>query len=546
MAAQEEFDFVIVGSGAGAIPAALVMQEHGRSAVIIEKQGVVGGTSAYSGGVIWVPDNDHLNAAGGGDSPERARIYFDAIVGDPLPSSSPARRDAWIREGKKMVRFLERKGMKFFHSGMPDYYDGPGSQAVGRGLATPLFNIRELGDWEKRLSVPETGPRMAMHIMEGVTILSMKKTWRGKFVGLLLGYRKLKEKLFGQKLSGGGTALMGRLLQIALREKVPIWVETPVQDLIVEGGRVSGVIAERDGERIEVRARLGVLINAGGFSHNDRMRETWQARDARAEWTFVNPGDTGEMIEAVMKLGAATDQLDESFWFPCSRLPNGMLSMHTAGDIGKPHCITVNAAGERFVNEANPYMEFGKRMHETGAVPAWAIFDSRHRRDYFWGMTPPGFTPQAFLDSGYLKKADTLEEIARLCGIDPAGLARTVERFNGFAQSGRDEDFRRGESAFNRYYGDPTMPNPNMGAIGKAPFYAVEIHAGDIGTCGGIVADEHARALRPDGSPIPGLYVTGNSSAAAGGRFYIGAGAAVGPSMAFGYIAAKHAAGVND
>lgn len=546
MAAQEEFDFVIVGSGAGSIPAALVVQEQGKSAVIIEKQTVVGGTSAYSGGVIWMPDNDHVNASGTRDSQGRARSYVDATVGDPLPSSSPARRDAWVREAKKMVRFLERKGMKFFHSGMPDYYDGPGSMAGGRGLATPLFNVRELGEWQAKLSVPATGPRMPMHIMEGVTILSMKKTWRGKFIGVLLGYRKFKEKLLGQKISGGGTALMGRLLQIALREKIPIWTETPVKDLIVEEGRVMGVIAERDGQRIAVRARLGVLINAGGFSHNDRMRETWQAPNARSEWSFVNPGDTGEMIEAVMKLGAATDQLDESFWFPCSRMPDGSLSMHTAGDIGKPHCLTVNAAGERFVNEANPYMEFGKRMHETGAIPAWAIFDSRHRSDYFWGMLPPSYTPQALLDSGYLKKADTLEEIARLCGIDPAGLARTVERFNGFAATGRDEDFQRGESAFNRYYGDPTMPNPNLGVIEKPPFYAVELRAGDIGTCGGIVADEHARALKPDGTAIPGLYVTGNSSAAVGGRVYIGAGAAVGPSMAFGYIAAKHAVGAND
>jgi 3-oxosteroid 1-dehydrogenase len=220
--------------------------------------------------------------------------------------------------------------------------------------------------------------------------------------------------------------------------------------------------------------------------------------------------------------------------------------MHSAGDIGKPHCILVDAKGDRFCNEASNYMDVGKKMYEAGTVPAWAIFDSRHRSKYFWGMAFPGKTPQELFDNGYMKRADTLEDIACACGIDPDGLARTVERFNGFAADGVDEDFRRGASTFNRYYGDPTArPNPNLGTIAKAPFYAVVIYPGDIGTCGGIVADEHARALRPDGSPIPGLYVTGNTSAAAGGRVYLGAGAAVGPSMVFGYVAARHAAGAN-
>lgn len=547
MVNEEAFDFVIVGSGAGSVPAALVMQEHGKRAVIIEKQAVVGGTSAYSGGVIWVPDNDHLNAAGGDDSPERARAYFDAMVGDPLPSSSHARRDSWIRNGAEMVRFLERKGMKFFHARMPDYYDGPGSLAQGRGLATPLFNARELGEWEAKLSTPAAGRRMPLHIMEGIKILTMKQTWRGKGVALLLVYRKVKERLLGQTILSGGGALLGRLLQIALREKVPIWTETAVRDFIVENGRVVGVVAERDGRTVRVRANLGVLVNAGGFSRNREMREKYSPKPASASWTQVNPGDTGEMIRAIMDLGAATDQMDEAFWFPCSYLPDGTtFSMHSAGDIGKPHCIIVDTQGNRFVNEANPYMEVGKKMYEAGAVPAWAIFDSEHRRKYFWGKAMPGKTPDTLLESGYMKRAGSLNEIAGICGIDPATLARTVERFNGFVRTGVDEDFHKGESAFNRYYGDPTTkPNSNLGAIAKPPFHAVAIYPGDIGTCGGIVADEYARALRPDGTFISGLYVTGNTSAAAGGRVYIGAGAAVGPSMIFGYVAASHAAGAN-
>lgn len=547
MIEEEVFDFVVVGSGAGSIPAALVMQEYGKSVVILEKQSVVGGTSAYSGGVIWVPSNHHLEAASETDTIEQARTYFDALVGAPLPSSSYARRESWIRNGPRMVRFLERKGMRFFHAGMPDYYDGPGSLAQGRGLATPLFNARELGEWEQKLSTPASGRRMPLHIMEQVKILTIRQTWRGKGVALLLVLRKLKERLLGQTILSGGGALMGRLLQIALRENVPIRTDTQVRDFVVEDGRVVGVIGDRDGRRVTIGARLGVLVNAGGFSRNPEMRARFSPHPASAEWTQVNPGDTGEMIRAVSALGAAVDQMDEAFWFPCSYLPDGTtFSMHSAGDIGKPHCIAVDRNGNRFVNEANPYMEFGKRMYEADAVPAWAIFDSQHRRKYFWGMAPPGRTPEKLVASGYMKRADTLAELASLCGIDEAGLMRTVERFNGFAAAGRDADFQRGGSAFNRYYGDPAhRPNPNLGPVVRPPFHAVAIYPGDIGTCGGIVADEHARALRPDGTPIPGLYVTGNTSAAAGGRVYLGAGAAVGPSMIFGYVAACHAAGTN-
>jgi 3-oxosteroid 1-dehydrogenase len=546
-AEENTFDFIIVGSGGGSAPAALVMKDHGRSAVIIEKQAVIGGSSAYSGGVIWIPDNDHLKAAGIKDSPELARTYFDAMVGPPMPGSSAARRDAWIREGAQMVRFLERKGMKFFNALLPDYYDGPGSLPQGRGLAAPLFDINQLGEWAPRLARPATGVRIAMHTMEGVHILLVKKTWRGRWTFLKVAFRTLRDKLLGRITRGSGLALQGRLFQIALREETPIWTETPVRDLIYENGRVVGVVAEREGRAIEVRARLGVLVDAGGFSRNQEMRERYSPQPTSATWTQVNPGDTGEMLQAMMRLGAATDRMDEAFWFPCSYRPDGTtFSMHSAGDIGKPHCIIVDAAGRRFMDEAAPYMEIGKRMYEAGAVPAWAIFDSRHRRDYFWGALPPGKPPQALLDSGYLKTAETLEDIARQCGVDPPGLAQTVERFNGFCASGVDEDFHRGASHFDRHYGDPTAkPNPNLGTIEQAPYYAVALYPGDIGTCGGVVADEHARALRPDGTAIPGLYVTGNSAAAPVGRVYIGPGVAVGPSMVFGYIAARHAAGVN-
>jgi 3-oxosteroid 1-dehydrogenase len=254
------------------------------------------------------------------------------------------------------------------------------------------------------------------------------------------------------------------------------------------------------------------------------------------------------MIEAAMRLGAATDQLDESFWLPSSFMPDGsFVAFHTPNDTGRPHVMVVGPDGKRFVNESNPYMEFGKAMYAAGAVPAWAIIESRARKNSIWGPMLPGHTPRDMIETGYIRKFDSLADLAVACGIDLDGLTEEVERFNQFARTGVDEDFQRGESAYNKYYGDPkNLPNSNLGPIEKPPFYAVAIYPGDVGTCGGLVTDEHARVLREDGAPIPGLYACGNTSAAVGGRVYAGAGASVGPSMTFGYIAARHASGANE
>jgi 3-oxosteroid 1-dehydrogenase len=546
---ETHFDFIVVGSGGGSTPAALAMHEAGKRVLIIEKSELIGGTSAYSGGVIWIPNNHILNDAGGGDSHAKSREYIDGIVGPPMPSSTPEKRDAWIRYGAQMIEFLEAQGMEFRHAHWPDYYeDRPGGIADGRSLAAPLFDVNKLGEWGPKLAHNPMTSAMPIPSWESVGLFNVKSTWRGKWIAAKMAMRLIfLNKLLGKTIRGAGNALQGRLFQIVLRKKIPIWTATPVTDLLVEDGKVVGVLAERDGRPVQVRASLGVLLNAGGFSRNLEMREKYQPKPTSIHWTQVNPCDTGDMHRAAMKLGAATDLLDESFWLPSSFMPDGtFVSFHTPNDTGRPHCITVGPDGKRFVNEANPYMEFGKRMYEAGAVPAWAIIDSRGRKNSIWGTMLPGRTPQKLIDSGYIRKFDTLDDLARSCGIDPQGLAATVERFNRFARSGVDEDFGRGGNAYNHYYGDPSnKPNPNLGTIEKPPFYAVAIYPGDVGTCGGLVTDEHARVLHEDGQPIPGLYATGNTAAAVGGRVYAGAGASVGPSMTFGYIAALHASRSN-
>ena len=261
---DDEFDFIIIGSGAASVPAALVMNAHGKRALIIEKQPLIGGSSALSGGVIWIPNNDHLNAEGGNDSYERARTYLDGLIGEVGGASSPQRRDAFIRNGAEMVRFLESHGMRFTHAHWPDYYDDqPGGISQGRSLSAPLFDVNELGDWAEKLARFPLTSSIPVDSRDAAALMVAKQTWRGRWIAAKTVLRLMEKKLTGREIRGAGNALQGRLFQIALREKIPIWTDTPVRGLLSDNGRVTGVIAERGGCSISVRARLGVLINAG-------------------------------------------------------------------------------------------------------------------------------------------------------------------------------------------------------------------------------------------------------------------------------------------
>jgi 3-oxosteroid 1-dehydrogenase len=560
---ESRFDFVVIGSGGGSITAALLAKEAGLRPLIIEKQAKVGGSTGYSGGVLWTPNNPLMAREGVPDSYERARTHFDAVVTYEGPGTTPARREAFLERGPDMIAYLESKGMVWQRpEGYADYYDDlPGGEPRSRMVEPELFDLNELGPWKERLAVYPGFPfRLYPHELSDV--LCAKRTWAGRRTVLRVLRRVALMKLRGQDTWGAGAALQGRLLQIALREGIEIWPSTPFVDYTLDDGRVTGIIVERDRRRVEIAAPAGVLINAGGFARNERMRSAYGRKPASTRWTSANPGDTGEVIEATMSIGAAVDCMDEAWWIPTSLDPNGN---HPKGawtrdksrpqpfmhhfDISLPHAILVDQSGRRVINESNSYMEVCLRLYERNgsqdpATPfGWAILESRHRRNYPWGTAPPGITPRSWLRSGYMKKAHTIEELARQCSLDAQALKETVARFNGFARRGVDEDFGRGNRAFDRYHGDPTVkPNPALGEITEAPFYAVAIYPGDVGTAGGIVTDEHARVLREDGAPIPGLYATGNSTASVMGRSYIGAGASIGPSFVFGYIAGQHVA----
>jgi 3-oxosteroid 1-dehydrogenase len=542
---DETVDFLIVGSGGGSMCAALACKDQGKRALILEKEDKVGGSTAMSGGILWIPANRMMARAGVRDSYEQGLAYLQALVPDQ-PGSTPQRKQAFLATGPKMVDWLESKGAKFVYcDGWPDYYDEmPGGQARGRSLGMALFDVRKLGDWKDRLRrnflpLPAQG-------VEGHQMVLALRTFRGFRAAVRVGGRALLARLLGTEFAGAGAAIQARMLHLSLQAGIEIRTLSPVKEILREGNRVVGVVTEHNGRSSRIRATRGVLIDAGGFARNEEMRKAYGPAPASTQWTVSNPGDTGEMIKAALSLGAATHGMDRAIWVVTSRLPSGQLGVH-ANELGKPHLILVNKHGKRFTDEACSYMETGQKIYENQAVPCWAIMDSRHRNRYPWARTPPRLTPPQWIASGYLKKAQTLQELAAACGIDPEGLRQTVERFNQFAQTGKDLDFKRGERAYDRYWGDPTHdgPNPSLGPISVPPFHAVELYPGDVGTYGGLVADEFGRVLNQQGEVIEGLYATGNATASVTGSCYPGAGASIAASFVFGYRAALHACDVN-
>jgi 3-oxosteroid 1-dehydrogenase len=541
---DETADFVIVGSGGGSMCAALACVDMGLRPLILEKEPLVGGSTAMSGGILWIPGNALMAEAGVPDSPELGLKYLQGLVPEQ-PGSTLARKQAYVNTGPKMVDWLRSKGIPFVYCrGWPDYYDEqPGGQPQGRSLGMALFDVRKLGKWKDKLR--RNFVRLPVQGVEGHKMMLAARTLTGMLTSVKVGARILKTKLLGTEYAGSGAAIQGWMLFTALKAGIDIRTDCPTIDLVTEDGRVTGVIAKQNGKTVRIGANKGVLINAGGFARNAEMRKQFGPQPSFTEWTASNPGDTGEMLKTAMGLGAATHGLDRAIWVVASRQPNGNLGIH-ANELAKPHLIVVDKNGKRFTDESCSYMETGQNIYKAGAVPCWAIMDSRHRARYSWALTPPRYTPSEWISSGYMKKAATLDELAEKCGIDKAGLNATVARFNGFVASGQDEDFHRGERAYDRYFGDPThKPSPTLGTVSQPPYFAVELYPGDVGTYGGLVTDENGRVLKEDGEVIPGLYATGNVTAGVTGAVYPGAGASIGASFIFGYRAARHAGGVN-
>jgi len=545
MTEEHTFDFVVVGSGGGGLAGALAAAASGASVVVLEKTDLIGGSTAMSGGVLWLPNSQPAERAGATDSFADGMRYFEAVVGDAGPASSIARRTAYLEKGRELLDFLESEGLPFvFCDGYADYYDErPGGKARGRVLKAPMLPSKQLGNLYPKLRQFE-GWRVPVNTDEFSALTLVKRTWKGRMTAMKLAARIAYERVTGQQLMCRGAAVQGRMLLLTAKRNIPIWTDSPVVDFVVEAGRVVGVrVIRSGGAPIEMRANKGVLLDSGGFARNAEMRRRYHPQPSRPDWSAANPGDTGELIERAKALGAATDMMDEAIWIPVSMTPDGQLvGFHNPHDMAKPFSIMVDQKGRRFCNEAASYMEVGQAMYRAGAVPAWIILDSRHRRYYSWGSAPPGVTPPDWLKNGYMKRAASLPALASACGLDAFVLDETIARFNKFAESGVDGEFGRGGRAYDRFYGDPTnRPNPALGPIARGPFYAVQVYPGDVGTFGGLMTDEHGAVLRPDGSPIKGLYATGNGTASVMGRTYPAAGASIAASFIFAYAAAKHA-----
>ncbi|MDT0509918.1 FAD-dependent oxidoreductase [Novosphingobium sp. MMS21-SN21R] len=548
---DETFDFVVVGSGGGSMCAAIVACSAGKSAVVLEKCDQIGGTTARSGGVMWIPNNPFMAKAGVPDSIEAATKYLDAVVGDhnDTPGASKARRKALLEEGPRMLDFLIGKGLKFSRiSSWPDYYDeAPGSSVPGRTVVADLFDANELGEAKKLLR--PNFLTLPVSLEDALKLPHVKKSWPAKKALMRMGLRIIGAKLTGKNYVTAGAALQGRMMQAALKAGAQLRVKSAVKELIVADGRVVGVVTEKDGKPHRVGARLGVLVNAGGFALNQAMRDQYMPGTSTGH-TSVAEGDTGEMIQEMMRHGAAIAQMDSFVGSQLALPPGGEawpIKPGAQGLTAAPHAILVDQSGVRYLNEGGSYTEYCQRMIERNksvpAVPSYAIFDNRVMKNVMIAGTMPGSAkPAEWTEKGFLHTADTIEGLAQSLGVDPAALRGTVDRFNGFVAKGHDDDFKRGARAYDRWLGDPFhKPNETLGEISEGPFHALTVIPGDVGTLGGVVTDEKARVLREDGTPIAGLYATGVSAASVMGRTSPGSGVNVGPSLVWGYVAAKDA-----
>ena len=555
----QEYDVVVVGSGAAGMVAALTAAHQGLSTVVVEKAPHYGGSTARSGGGVWIPNNEILQRDGVKDTPEAARTYLHTIVGDVVPAE---KIDTYLQRGPEMLSFvLKNSPLKLcWVPNYSDYYpETEGGRAGGRSVEPKPFNAKKLGADMAGLEPPYGKVPLNMVVMQQdyVRLNQLKRHPRGVLRSLKVGVRAMFAQATGKNLVGMGRALIAPLRIGLQRAGVPVELNTALTDLYYENGRVAGIYvrktdAPEDAEPQLIRARKAVILGSGGFEHNQEMRTKYQRQPITTEWTVGAKANTGDGILAAEKLGAAMDIMEDAWWGPTVPLVDS--PWFALSERNSPGSIIVNMSGKRFMNESMPYVEachhmyggqYGQGDGPGENVPAWLLFDQQYRdRFIFAGLQPGQRIPKKWMESGVIVKADTIEELAELTSLPVDALKATVERFNGFARSGVDEDFHRGESAYDRYYGDPTnKPNPNLGEISHAPYYAAKMVPGDLGTKGGIVTDIRGRALREDGSVIEGLYAAGNASAPVMGHTYPGPGGTIGPAMTFGYLAALDIAG---
>lgn len=560
---EENVDVLVIGSGAGALTAAVTAAKAGLRVAVAEKDACFGGTTATSGGVLWIPGNRHgqllAQQMGALDDMERVRRYLRQELG---PTYDEARIDAYLENGPRMVEFLERETeVKFYGMHFPDYHPEADGAGLFRSIGTENYDAAKMGPLMKHLKgeLPQT---LFLGLAISATLEMKQFLAAGRSVKALWFVSKLMLRHFKDLALKGssqrivrGRALIARLARSAHDSGVQFWLSTPAQALITTDGRVIGAEILRDGQRVNVYAGHGVVMGAGGFPR-DKVRRALSYQGLAREMDPVTPApitNVGDGIRMAEAIGAVFDDTlkQSAAWLPTSRLKDAIdqtgVWPHLT-DRNKPGFIMVMGDGKRFANESAPYHDVVPAMLEafetSGTDRAFLIGDARAIRRWGMGFVRPFPIPKGrYLRNGYLTRGATPEELAVKIGVDPAALAETIRTFSHHARLGKDPQFGRGASAYDRFHGDENhAPNPALGPLDQGPYYAVRIYPGEIGTFKGLKTDEFSRVMHRDGHAIAGLYAVGNDQANVFGGAYPGAGATIGPGVTFGFIAGSHIA----
>lgn len=543
---DHEVDYLVAGTGVAGLSAAITAKLNGLDTLVVESMEKWGGTTAISGGGLWVPNNPLMINDGEQDTPEKAFDYLKSTIGDLGTWTSDERKWAFINSIPSYVNMLSDQGIKWARAkNYPDYYPDLPSGMVGRSIEPMPFDMRKLGKWGK---LKREGGIPAPIRNDDVYLLSRAWSTPSGFVrGAQFVFRTLGYFAIGRRPVGMGASLASHLMYITHNKlDVPVWLNSPITELIVENGSVVGAIVTKEGKTLRIRALRGVMLAAGGFAHNKEWRMKYQGVPG---WSASPMGQLGQGIEVGQNIGAAVAMMEDSWWGATVLNPDGK-DQHgfILNERSDPWSIVVDQDGNRYLNESESYVDFGHHLLEhdkkTGgkALPSWLVADHRHATHFLSSaLMIPGAKKKLTAQGEYVE-AKTLPELAKKMGVDKDTFLATIERFNGFAKTGVDEDYQRGRTEYDRYYSNPLVkPNPNLGALEKAPFSAVKLYPGDLNTKGGLVTDEYARVLREDDSVIDGLYAAGNNTASLMGHTYPGPGASIAPAGVFGYLGALHA-----
>lgn len=556
---DREVDVLVVGTGNGGLTAAICNWEMGsKDVLIIEKQDKVGGTSATSGGGIWIPNNHYAKEVGAEDNFEDAKAYLmNTLFGEDVPEEMI---DTYLEKAPEMLKYLHDRTDVRYESlaEYPDYYTNvEGAREGHRSLEPAPIMASELGANWKNMTWTHFMMRMFNRIhftqVEAHLLMVQLPGWKKLLARLMWDYiRDIPWRLktpISRRLACG-SAGVARLYLSVLKRQIPLEFETQMVELVADGDAVLGAVIECNGHRQRVRAIKGVVLASGGFEKNQALREQYLPAPTNTTWSAGNPGNEGDALLAGLDLGAKTRLMNDAWWTTTLCVPDEPAPRLAIMEKSFPGSCVVNRDGKRFANESQNYMAFQKDLFKTHTeehpnAPAWHVFDATFRENFMVGplmtktMKPDSQIPKKWFDEGFVAKANTISELAEMLGIDATGLEETIGKMNHYAETGKDEDFGRGDSAYDRYYADPEIkPNPCLAPIMKAPFYAMRIEAGDFGTLGGLDTDTSARVKKASGGVFDGLYAVGNCSAAILPT-YPGPGATLGPAMTMAYQAAR-------